>query len=258
MFTPIYTVYKTINKVNNKIYIGVHKTQNPCDLYIGSGEALKSAIKKYGKSNFTKEILYEFDNANDAYSKEKEIVNKAFINENTNYNLVLGGNVGFPNRIFSIKSREKMSKSHIGLLHSNETKEKMSKSSKSYIFTEQHKNKISKSKKGHVVTRSTKDKLRKFNLGKKLSIKTKEKMSKSRSGVKHHSFSGYYITPWGKFTTTKEAEIKDVSYSSILKWCKKTNKCKITQRHISLSTYLTNNHLDKTFQEIGFDFISLN
>lgn len=45
----MYTVYKTTNIINGKYYIGVHKTTNPNDSYLGSGKAIKEAIKKYGK-----------------------------------------------------------------------------------------------------------------------------------------------------------------------------------------------------------------
>ncbi len=31
-----YTVYKTINLVNGKTYIGIHQTDNPNDDYLGS------------------------------------------------------------------------------------------------------------------------------------------------------------------------------------------------------------------------------
>ena len=53
----MYTVYKTVNLVNGKYYIGVHKTDNPYDDYIGSGKLIKRAIKKYGKDSFHKEII---------------------------------------------------------------------------------------------------------------------------------------------------------------------------------------------------------
>jgi group I intron endonuclease len=48
-------IYKTINLVNNKFYVGKDKKNNP--RYLGSGKILKNAIKKYGVDNFKKEIL---------------------------------------------------------------------------------------------------------------------------------------------------------------------------------------------------------
>jgi hypothetical protein len=47
----LYTVYRTVNQINQKFYIGVHKTMNPMDNYLGSGKILGRAIKKYGKEN---------------------------------------------------------------------------------------------------------------------------------------------------------------------------------------------------------------
>ena len=48
-------IYKTTNLVNDKIYIGQDKNNNPN--YLGSGKKLKRAIKKYGKNNFLKEVI---------------------------------------------------------------------------------------------------------------------------------------------------------------------------------------------------------
>ena len=90
-----YTVYKITNLINNKIYIGVHKTADINDDYMGSGTVLTKAQKKYGIKNFTKEILHVFDNAEDMYAKEAEIVDADFIAEANTYNLKVGGLGGF-------------------------------------------------------------------------------------------------------------------------------------------------------------------
>lgn len=86
-----YTVYKITNKINGKTYTGMHKTNDLNDGYMGSGKLIKSAIKKYGIENFTKEILHIFDNEQDMKNKEKEVV---IVSERT-YNMNEGGHGGF-------------------------------------------------------------------------------------------------------------------------------------------------------------------
>jgi len=82
-----YTVYRVRNLINGKYYIGVHKTGNPDDDYLGSGHVINLAIKKYGRENFRKEVLFSFDSHEEAFEKEKELI---YIDEYS-YNISEGG-----------------------------------------------------------------------------------------------------------------------------------------------------------------------
>ena len=74
-----YYLYQIRNNLNNKIYVGVHKTANLNDGYMGSGKIIRSAIAKHGIDNFTKVILEFFENAELMYAREKEIVTDEFL-----------------------------------------------------------------------------------------------------------------------------------------------------------------------------------
>lgn len=86
-----YIVYETTNILNNKTYIGIHQTDNLNDGYLGSGKHLKRAINKYGKENFTRKILFKFDNEEDMLVKEAELVNEEYCIRKDTYNICVGG-----------------------------------------------------------------------------------------------------------------------------------------------------------------------
>jgi len=90
-----YLIYKITNLVNNKIYIGKHKTEDINDDYMGSGKILHRAIEKYGLDKFKKEILFECENEEDMNKKEAEIVDEEFVARLDTYNIKLGGQGGF-------------------------------------------------------------------------------------------------------------------------------------------------------------------
>lgn len=90
-----YYMYQITNKVNNKIYVGVHKTKSLDDGYMGSGKVIKSAIEKHGILNFEKVILEHFENQEAMYAREKEVVNEEFLLREDVYNLRCGGYGGF-------------------------------------------------------------------------------------------------------------------------------------------------------------------
>lgn len=87
----VYTVYKSINLKNGKFYVGVHKTENPDDGYLGSGEQIRNAVKKYGRDSFKKEVLDIFPDSDAAYAREAEIVNEEFVKDPMTYNIHVGG-----------------------------------------------------------------------------------------------------------------------------------------------------------------------
>lgn len=90
-----YTIYKTTNLINGKIYIGKHQTTDPNDDYLGSGKHLTRAIQKYGRDNFVKEVLHIFETEEEMNAKEAELVTADFVKENTNYNMCPGGQGGW-------------------------------------------------------------------------------------------------------------------------------------------------------------------
>ncbi len=92
-----YLVYKITNKINGKIYIGKHETYNIDDGYMGSGKILGIAQSKHGIENFTKEILFDYDNWDDMQNKEKELVNEHFVKRTDTYNIIIGGGGGGEN-----------------------------------------------------------------------------------------------------------------------------------------------------------------
>lgn len=83
--------YKITNTINNKIYYGIHSTNDLDDGYMGSGRALIRAFKKYGKENFIKEIIKFFDTREELSNYEREQVTEEFIKEDNNYNISIGG-----------------------------------------------------------------------------------------------------------------------------------------------------------------------
>lgn len=81
-----YIVYETTNLINGKIYVGLHKTENPdiFDGYLGNGiivtqpytymyakTAFQAAVKKYGPKNFKRKTLAIFNTLEEASNLEE-------------------------------------------------------------------------------------------------------------------------------------------------------------------------------------------
>lgn len=166
-------IYQISNTVNGKIYIGAHSTENINDSYMGSGIAIRQAIKKYGAENFVKDILHVFDTREEMYEKEREIVSLDFINRPDTYNMGVGGRgapmalIGWSEeqrKLISLNTgvvmrspemRIRLSVAHTGKKQSTETRLKKSQTNKALYhgsamdrtgttLTEAHKKRISK------------------------------------------------------------------------------------------------------------------
>ena len=90
-----YKIYKITNKINGHFYIGYTKLslQKRFNLHTKATTTkmpIVLAIKKYGIDNFIIELLYEFDNKNDAVGCEIRLIEEL----KPNYNVHFGGTGG--------------------------------------------------------------------------------------------------------------------------------------------------------------------
>ncbi|AZU98596.1 putative GIY-YIG family Seg-like homing endonuclease [Acinetobacter phage AbTZA1] len=101
--------YKITNLLNGKFYIGVHKTENLNDGYMGSGKVLKRSIAKNGIENFKKDILMFHESEDEMFEMEALIVDQEFVDRKDTYNLKLGGHGGWDHITLSKEERVKLS-----------------------------------------------------------------------------------------------------------------------------------------------------
>lgn len=153
-------VYITTNLINGKQYVGDHSTNNLNDNYLGSGLGIKNAIIKYGKENFKKEILEQFETKQEAFNAQEKYI----IEYNTlcpyGYNNNKRGGCGITGlsseekslKLSNIHKGKHISEEHKQAIrvfmktykHSKETKKKLK-----YNKTNDHKKKLSNSKMGN-------------------------------------------------------------------------------------------------------------
>ena len=85
-------IYLTTNLVNNKKYIGQHAKPEFDGEYYGSGVLFKSAMDKYGKETFTREILDWAETKEELDKLEIEYIDKFdAVNSDEYYNISPGG-----------------------------------------------------------------------------------------------------------------------------------------------------------------------
>lgn len=86
-------IYITTNMINGKRYIGQKKFRKDWQYYLGSGKAIKRAIRKYGRNNFKRDIVaIGYDGAELDRLEAEWIKNYNAIEDYNFYNIAEGGN----------------------------------------------------------------------------------------------------------------------------------------------------------------------
>lgn len=189
-------IYKTLNIVNGKYYIGMDTNNNPN--YLGSGTLLKKAIEKYGKDSFKKIILEQCDSIEQLKEQEKYWINVYnACSDRESYNISTGGTGG--DNFTHNPDKELIRKKLQARRHTDATKKKISENNwQKYNpghrtgtkWSEEQRTKMEmylaengSPFKGKCHTEEAKQKNREKHLGKKTSEETKAKMrASSRKG----------------------------------------------------------------------------
>lgn len=88
-------IYKIINNINGKIYVGKREKSTFDESYWGSGKYITNSIKKHGKENFSREIIEWCNNRESLYEKEKYWIRTLNTQDiNIGYNITAGGDGG--------------------------------------------------------------------------------------------------------------------------------------------------------------------
>jgi group I intron endonuclease len=179
-------IYKTTNLVDGKYYVG--KQQTYTKSYLGSGSALKAAIKKYGRKNFGKEILEVCQSKDELKTKELEWLDKLnAIKDKNSYNLVRETSPNKHRSYSDPEYRKRLSDSIKKMLNTPESKARLSIQNSGINNpmygkkrTDNFKRLISRCQKGKIVSDETREKIRHNQIGKKASSETKKRMKESQ------------------------------------------------------------------------------
>ena len=189
-------VYKITCKITGEYYFGSSFRANS-DQYWGTGRRIKERISKYGKENFVKEILGEFDDRIEAHKVENDYIEK-FRHDDKCLNQQLDHRFG----TFSDETRAKIGAAHrgeknpnFGKTFSEETRAKLSAALRGKHRTEEVKARISAALRGenHPM------------YGKHHSEESRARISAANRGEKHP----WYGKHWRKNPITGKREYYD-------------------------------------------------
>lgn len=209
-------IYKAINKINNKAYIGqtIFSLQKRKKRHLYEAETVENttiyfhkAIKKHGSKNFKWEILCRCNNIDELNKLEIYHI-RSYDTFKNGYNLTEGG-YGSSGFIHNENSKKTMSIIKQGIKHSEMHKSKISSSRKGQKLTEKTKAKISKATSGH----------QNSNYGKKYSSILRFEMSEKRkgkfTGKDNANSKAIIIENKHFFSITEAAKFLNISYKTL-------------------------------------------
>jgi len=224
-----YFIYETTNLINGKKYRGFHQTENLDDGYLGSGIGIMRAVRKYGRSNFTREVLEFCNSFEDLLIREFFYVDAVWVSRDDTYNMRTGGLGGSKH---STESRALMCKVQQEFWAGRECpqyiKDKISKSKLGQkIKNTNHWSKTDKrdvvvasiklKNSGNIVSEETKNKLRLANFGKIQTVEHVEKRIKHLcKGVQQFTMDGILIAEFVSMTkATLETKTNKANIMSV-------------------------------------------
>lgn len=176
-------LYETTNLVNNKKYIGVHKSKKFDSNYKGSGVYLQKAIKKYGFKNFKTRIIKWCYSKEELFNLERDYIEKHdCVKSSQYYNIADGGKGGC---MYNNFSKEKYDETIKKISNSKKNRPRTEKEQE--VLDEMHKNRI-----GCKMSEESKEKSRQSNLGQKRSAECRQHLKENhcRCDGKYNSFYG--------------------------------------------------------------------
>jgi len=226
-------IYKITNTINNKIYIG--QTTRELSKRIGEyrksmlydnvncNQHLYNSFKKYEFNNFKFEVIDTAKDLNELNEKEIKYI-KQFNSNNKEfgYNIELGGKNAIPDT----DTLEKMSRSHLGIVQSEQWVDRRiakagSEDAKKYgkLKTEEEREYLSVNSpmfwKGKTRDEETKNKISKTKLENGLSEKQKSVICKKVYKINKNTNEIINVFE----STSHASKIENVNQSTISRWC---------------------------------------
>lgn len=197
-------IYVTINNLNGMKYIGLHYKWRRG--YLGSGNYFKSAVKKYGKENFTRYIIDTADSYEELVNLEAHYITEVFGIDlakssdwyNITSGLQRGGDTWAGMSEEDRKKRaEKVSKANRKRKMSEEQKADQSKRMRKAMANPKNRDKISKATKEAMADPEIRKRISEAKKGTKMNL-TEEQLERKKEHGRKMAVNLNTGDPWNK------------------------------------------------------------